>query len=121
MNDKTEMVPLVEVVKRERAAFFAGYLTYCDGTKRTDEQSILNATRWAAVAHPLPVVMRPRVVTDNTLVSWRVVGGAIQWKSGTDWNRLSSVTGERIFLTEERVCLLTDLIAAPTETVPLEG
>lgn len=71
--------------------------------------------------YPL-LVEKPRVVTDReeTLPSarcdWRVIDGALEWRiSGVPNPRWYPLTNSSLFLTADRVRLLADLLANPTE------
>lgn len=101
-----------EAVLRERRAFLSGV-----GRTLTETHAKLAAAEY----YPLPKVTRPRVVTDSGAgliareTSWRVVGGALQWKTGSEWNNLAGPMNEGMFITAQRVRILADLLANPTE------
>jgi hypothetical protein len=126
VSDKT--VTEREAVLRERAAavdaFAAGYNTVLRGNRGVREY----ANQWAADAHPLPKVTRPRVVRDRMGREWRVWmpevmgeepvfqqrGGPTIDYAWDDWRNVQDVPAYA-------VRLLTDLLNDPVETVEAES
>ena len=118
-----------EAVLRERKAFERGYRTWrYDGpgcaprigaiALRDGEAELLASA--VEAEYPLPKITRPRVVLDpiDPNYAWRFVNGALQCERGG-----SGVWGNTMTwaLHPERVRVLADLVANPTETVEDES
>lgn len=109
-----------ELVMAQREAFIRG-ARY----ERDNDETTCAATRIPDAANmhfPLPRVSRPRVVRDETGMfqcNWRVVAGALECDTGTGWQRTDRDDSHdtRMFVHAERVRLLADLLAHPTEDV----
>lgn len=114
-NEK--MVPESEAVKREREAYVAGAESQWGGIPSHQTSS------WREEAkrrYPLTVT-RPRVVEDTTGWYWRVSSDAsIETTSTKDgaWRQLVRMDQR---LTKERVLILADLLANPTEDVDADS
>ncbi len=74
----------------------------------------------AARLYPMPHVSRPRVVTDASKREWRVVDGKLEYR-GEDHRPWSNAEGCSFFITSERVRILADLLANPTELVDADA
>lgn len=76
--------------------------------------------RWASGAYPLPQIQRPREVKDGMGARWRYVRG-LEWRTSEKelWQGLASYGSCHI--TENRIHIWADLLAAPTETVDDPG
>ena len=109
-----------EAVLRERQAWIAGQEAACWRDPATEAQAMRRVVTEAAARYPLPTVERPRILWDSQSVAWRVVeGDTIQWTYHPDvpegW--LNAEIGQgHMFITAERVKMLADLLARPTET-----
>lgn len=117
-----------EMVLAKRAAYVLGagyeYGYAIAGRLPTRElasaERELRRERLAADRYPLPSVTRPRVVRDTYSCEWRAVDGALEWRtvghiSWTPPEPSGRVDG--MYLYPDRVQLLADLLANPTETV----
>jgi hypothetical protein len=126
INYSTIWVTEREAVLRERNAaedaFVAAWGTSLNGKSLRD-----HARQWAADAHPLPRVTRPRVVRDplDASIEWTVLYDHLHWRRvagdiATEWMRgpqgapLGHVTAE--------LCRVwADLLANPNEDVEAES
>ena len=113
-----------QLIEAKREAFVAGADWCFHDCHTTRALSITSRPRWIAAAKSLfelPKVTRPRVVKDAEGVSWRVSGDTVQWSvgKGCDWapRDWAPLSNSHIWLTVERVHLLADLLANPTEEV----
>lgn len=116
----TQMISEREAVLRERAAARKA-LAYFDGTGRGADRAQQLAAEW----FPLPKIRRPRIVSDPGVrgggVRWRLMNGQLQWNSHSQWNSLNDARNRGMFITAERVRVLADLLANPTEEVSDDG
>jgi hypothetical protein len=73
--------------------------------------------REAEKRYPLPMVTRPRVVTDSFAIAWRLADGALEFRlsQSAPW-RVTPHYGP-MGVTVERIRLWADLLANPTEQV----
>lgn len=111
-----------EAVRRERAAFRAGYNAVVRGDELSTrahletpgERDVLG--REVPKLYPLPTVTRPRVVEDACGNAYRVVNGELQHRGkGMDagnWAFVHYVAGN--------AAALAELLANPTEQVPAD-
>lgn len=121
MSAPDNMVTEREAVERQRRAYAAGR---CDGGFPYKESYAL-----ASKLYPLPTTTRPRVVTDCldpscAPRSFRLVDGQLQTKClGDTWHCLdngsshATVSGKGVAITPDRIRMLADLLANPTEEV----
>lgn len=75
-------------------------------------------------AYPLLRITRPRKRADGEGVDWCVINNVPHFRySGSpgSFSPLREVKGDRMYLSVERVLILADLLATPTELVEEEG
>ncbi len=127
-TDKT--VTEREAVMRERAAFVKGRSyaephgddDVCNAAKRNGKPCAWCEMK-AEVEYPLPKVTRPRVVRDPHANSyeWSIrERGNAQWRRVNGHNRIWLDPGDaetQWVMSRERITMLADLLANPTETV----
>lgn len=108
MSDADKMVTEREAVLRERGAFIVG-ARLVSPPRRND--TLLAETK---ARYPLPLITRPRVVTDNEGVEWRIVDEVLQTRVRPkgDWGSWMPK------ISWQRIDLLADLTANPTEQIP---
>lgn len=103
-----------DAILRERAAFEKGaewghHIAPLVGYQDAEAQR----------RYPLPKVTRPREKKDCAGVRWRALGSTVQWCLYPDgnWNDVDTRGCGAMYLTVERVILIADLLANPTEEV----
>lgn len=102
-----------DAVMRERAAYVRGATCFV-GNK--DNRKALDET--VAAIYPLPIIERPRVVTDSDGYQWRVVNGAVEYRYNAESSRWASDNGRYIRISD--LARIASLLANPTELVPDE-
>jgi hypothetical protein len=113
------MVTEKEAVRRERAAFVKGFITMRDGSVSSSSDLLNRGMGYAREACPMAQAERPRVRKDKDGVSWRAVDGGIEWARNLSYG-WSKLTPYSMYISEERLEILADLKANPTELVDAE-
>lgn len=124
---ESKMVTEREAVMRERAAFVRGSQFEDEAWRemlRVNHSSGADCIDASRKRYPLPKVERPRVVVETSVhgrtVAWKYEHGALWWRNprgSGEWYSLMSPRTSEMFITPERVKLLADLLANPTELV----
>ncbi len=102
-----------EVIMRERAA-------YAEALASNPFYSVAETHRVARLRYPLLKVTRPRVVTDDSGIFWRVVSGRFEyaWPGHNVWKDALAAHAGDPGMTPARVRMLSALLDNPTEEVP---
>lgn len=118
---------LQQLALSQRAAWVAAKMDQPFRDNLMELQWRRDAEREAKSRYPLPPRSRPRVVRDDGgkygATEWKCVDGRLYWRVAAhrpnQWNDVEADNGAGgMFIRPERVKLLADLLANPTETVP---
>jgi hypothetical protein len=115
-----QLVTERDAILRERAAYVRGFHTTVSNCNTRIENQYAPARadseRFARELYPLPRVTRPRVVYDKQQALWRCVAGYVEVKLRGEKD-FSKLAGTILYMTDERIAILDDLRANPTEEV----